>query len=43
MIYCIKCKSELPARARFCPVCGTPVIEEPFVCPECHTENPMDA
>lgn len=29
--------------ARFCPFCGTPVIEETFDCPNCGTENDLHA
>lgn len=29
--------------ARFCPFCGTPVIEETFDCPNCGTENDLQA
>ncbi|MEO1261596.1 MAG: zinc ribbon domain-containing protein [Bacteroidota bacterium] len=43
MSTCRKCHSELAISDRFCPNCGTPVIEETFICPNCQTENDMNA
>lgn len=43
MLNCKKCTSELPVGARFCPSCGSAVIEETFVCPHCQAENEMNA
>jgi len=27
MIYCIKCGTEIPDEALFCPACGTPLVK----------------
>ena len=43
MSKCRKCNAELSTTDRFCSSCGTPVIEETFICPNCQTENDMNA